>query len=45
MFAAAKAPLEGEMLKKSLDDWLEGRKKTMKIEILRRDLREAQAAE
>ena len=44
-FAAAKGPLAEEMLKKNLDDWLEARKKSMKIEILRRDLREAQAAE
>ena len=44
-FEAARAPLADEMLKKNLDDWLEARKKTMKIEILRRDLREAQAAE
>ena len=43
-FAAAKDVLAEELLKRNLDGWLEARKKTMKIEVLRRDLREAETS-
>jgi parvulin-like peptidyl-prolyl isomerase len=43
-FAAAREALTEELLKKNLDEWLEARKKTMRIEVLRRDLKEAEQA-
>ena len=39
-FEAALESLTQELLKKSMDEWIQGRKKTMRIEVLRADLRE-----
>jgi peptidyl-prolyl cis-trans isomerase D len=38
-FAAASSAIEGELLKKRYDAWVEEKKKTVKIEVLRPDLR------
>jgi parvulin-like peptidyl-prolyl isomerase len=38
-FESASAQIEAELAKKRYDEWLEGRKKTVKIEILRSDLK------
>jgi len=42
-FEAARESLSQEMLKKSMDEWFEARRKSMKIEVLRPDLREPAA--
>jgi peptidyl-prolyl cis-trans isomerase D len=42
-FASAREALSEELLKRRLDEWVEARKKTMKIEILSRDLREIES--
>ena len=41
VFAAAEQPLAQELLKKNYDAWLEARKKTMRIEVLRAEFRPA----
>jgi len=38
-FKAASAPLEGELAKKRYDEWVEAKRKTVRIEILRPDLK------
>ncbi len=39
-FAADRASLESELLQKKMDDWVTAKKKTVKVEVLRADLRE-----
>lgn len=39
-FAADRPQLEAELLQKKMDDWVAAKKKTVKVEILRADLRE-----
>ena len=42
-FEAAREAIGQELLQRSLDDWFDARKKTLKIEVLRSDLREPTA--